>query len=119
MTELLIDKVDGILVIRIQLERATLSKATQFKETISEKIESGYKRFIIDCRNVEYMDSTYMGALVVSLKKLKSVGGELKLVFSNKNSPIWLTFETTNMFNVFKSFLSIEEAVESFNKTDE
>jgi len=122
MTELIIDKIEGILVVRVQLERATLSKAGQFKDTLTQKIESGYRRFIIDLRNVEYMDSTYMGAMVVTLKKLTALNGELKLVFANKNSPIWLTFETTRMFNVFKSFLSMDEAVESFvseNPTDE
>ncbi len=115
MTEFIIDKNEGILVVRIQLERATLSKAGLFKDTISEKIQDGHKRFIVDCRNVEFMDSTFLGSMVVSLKKINAIDGDMKLVFANKNSPIWLMFEATRMFKVFKSFLSLDEAVESFN----
>lgn len=118
MTEFIIDKVDGILVIRIQLERATLSKASLFKDTLLEKVQQDYRRFIIDCRNVEYMDSTFLGSMVISLKKLRALDGDLRLVFANKNSPIWLMFETTRMFKVFKSYLSLDEAVESFNTSE-
>ncbi len=118
MTEFIIDKVDGILVVRIQLERATLSKAGLFKDTLQEKIQDGHKRFIVDCRNIEFMDSTFLGSMVVSLKKLNALDGDLRLVFANKNSPIWLMFEATRMFKVFKSYLSLDEAVESFNTSE-
>jgi anti-anti-sigma factor len=118
MTELIIDKIDGIFVIRIQLERATLSKAGFIKDTLIKNIEMGHRKFIIDCRNVEFMDSTFLGALVITLKKLKPMNGDLRLVFANKNSPIWIMFETTRMFNIFKGFLSLDEAIESYNNAE-
>ncbi len=118
MTEFIIDEIDGILVIRIQLERATLSKAGLFKDTLMEKIQQDHRKFIVDCRNIEYMDSTFLGSMVVSLKKLNTLSGDLRLVFSDENSPIWLMFEATRMFKIFKSYLSLDEAVESFNTSE-
>ena len=115
MTELIVDKIDGIFVVRIMLERATLSKAALIKDTLMTNIEMGHRKFIVDCRNIEFMDSTFLGALVITLKKLKPMNGDLRLVFANKNSPIWLMFETTRMFNIFQGFLSLDEAIESYN----
>ena len=118
MTELVIEKIDGIFVVKLLLERATLSKAGLIKDTLMENIDLGHRRFIIDCSTVEFMDSTFLGALVVTVKKLNVLKGDLRLVFSNKNSPIWLMFETTRMFNVFKCYLSLDDAVESYSTSE-
>ncbi len=118
MIEFIIDQIDDIFVVRIQIVRATLNNASAFKETLLELIEQGHKKIIIDCINVEFMDSTFLGSMVVALKKLNAVDGELRIVFANKETPVWLMFETTRMVKVFKSFLSIDEAVESFNTSE-
>jgi len=114
MTEFLVEVVNNIVVVRIQLERATLSNAGFFRETLIKLIQSGRREIIVDCRNIGFMDSTFLGALVVSLKKIKSLDGDMRLVFPSKESPVWIMFETTRMLKVFKSFFSVEEAVQSF-----
>ncbi len=114
MTEFLVEVVENIVVIHIQLERATLSKAGFFRDTITELIQTGTREIIVDCRTIDFMDSTFLGALVVSLKKIKSLDGDLRLVFSNQTSAVWSMFEATRMFKVIKSYFSLEEAIKSY-----
>ncbi len=116
MTELIVEVVSGIVVVRVQLERATLSNAGNFRDRIIELIQTGRRELVIDCRNIDYMDSTFLGSLVVSLKKINSLEGDLRLVLSGKESPIWIMFETTRMLKVFKTFFTLDEAIESFKK---
>jgi anti-sigma B factor antagonist len=118
MLEFVTEQIKDILVIRIQLVRATLSNASLFKETLLEIIEQNHKKIIIDCRTVEYMDSTFLGAMVVSLKKLNALDGDLKIIFSDRTSPIWVMFETTSMIKVFKCYDSVEKAVGEFNTSE-
>ncbi|NLJ48759.1 MAG: STAS domain-containing protein, partial [Candidatus Atribacteria bacterium] len=38
------------------------------------------KKLIIDLTSVEFIDSTFLGVIVNSLKKVAKLGGDLKLV---------------------------------------
>lgn len=116
MTELIVEVIKNIVVVRVQLERATLSNAGNFRDRVIELIQSGRREIIVDCRNIEYMDSTFLGSLVVSLKKMNSLNGDLRLVLEGKDSPIWTMFEATRMLKVFQTFFTLDEAIESFNK---
>jgi len=111
ISEFIVDELENAIVVRIQLERATLSKASIFKDTMDELIQSGKHKIILDCRNIAFMDSTFLGAIVVSLKKIKAVNGNLSLVFADKSSVVFSMLETTKMLNIFEFYFSIEEAV--------
>ena len=119
MTEFIIEIVERIIVVRVQLERATLSNAGAFRDTVFELLQSGRREIIIDCRNIGFMDSTFLGSLVVSLKKMHSLDGDIRLVFSDNKSPVWIMFEATRMLKVFKSYFSLNEAVKSFHESSE
>lgn len=107
-------KLGNILIVDINVETATLENAKSFKEYLSRRIEEGSKNFIIDLTKVGYMDSTFLGSLVFSLKKTVAEGGDLKLVLEEMDSPVWTMFETTRMFKVFKTFPDVGTAVKSF-----
>ena len=56
------------------------------------------------------MDSTFLGSLVYVLKRLKSINGEMKLIFK-KQSKASTMFEITNMNKVFQIHPSVEDAL--------
>lgn len=103
-----------ITIININVPDATLKHAANFKKYMMRLIESDSKKVLINCANISYMDSTFLGSLVFSLKKMATVGGQLKLILGNVESPVWTMFETTRMFRVFKTYPDIETALESF-----
>ena len=106
------EEVRDIVVEKVNLTRATLKEAEDFKKTLVGDIESGKKRLVVDLTDCEFIDSTFLGALVVSLKKITALGGDLKLVGFQPN--VRSMFELTRMYRVFESFETKEEAVASF-----
>ncbi len=104
---------NNILIEIVNLERATLKEAEQFKLILAKDIEEGNKNIIVDLNNCEFIDSTFLGALVVSLKKTTALGGDLKLV--GFQPAVHSMFELTRLHRVFEAFRTREEAIESFN----
>ncbi len=111
--EFKLEKYEDVAVIHVFLNRATLAKAVKFKEFVTDIINSGTNKLIIDLGICEYLDSTFLGAMVALLKKVNSMNGDLRLVY-NKDMPS-LVFVITRMDKVFKIFNQLDEALTSFN----
>jgi anti-anti-sigma factor len=106
------DKHDDILVEVVNLTRATLKEAEEFKAILTNDINTGWRKIIVDLSECEFIDSTFLGALVVSLKKVTGLGGDLRLV--GFQPAVHSMFELTRMYRVFESFKTKEEALKSF-----
>lgn len=105
---------DDILVEIINLDRATLQEAEQLKKMINRKIEAGFNKIVVDLSACEYLDSTFLGVLVSSLKKAVKMNGDLKLV--GFKPAVRSMFELTRLFRVFESFSELQDAIKSFSK---
>jgi anti-anti-sigma regulatory factor len=64
--------VGEVAIVHVFLNRATLAKAVKFKEFVGDIITSGSAKIIIDLSICEYVDSTFLGAMVALLKKVNS-----------------------------------------------
>jgi len=53
--------------------------APQLRERVIQLLADGIPHIIADLRGVDFLDSTGLGALVGSLKRLREQGGSLKL----------------------------------------
>lgn len=104
---------NDVLVEVVNLTRATLKEAEEFKQTLTQDIETGARKIIVDLTDCEFIDSTFLGALVVSLKKVTALGGDLRLV--GFQPAVHSMFELTRMYRVFESFKTKEEAINSFS----
>ena len=101
-----------ILVETVDLARATLNEAEEFKQRLAEDIDNGYKKIIADLSECEFIDSTFLGTLVISLKKVTTLGGDLRLV--GFQPAVHSMFELTRMYRVFEIFDAREDAILSF-----
>lgn len=104
---------EDIVVQVVDLTRATLKEADEFKYTLSKNIEQGYRKIVVDLSQCEFIDSTFLGALVVSLKKVTTMGGDLRLV--GFQPAVHSMMELTRMHRVFESFPTKDDAVRSFD----
>ena len=107
------EKILDVCIVHVFLTRATLTKAVDFKDFLNVMIEEGNKKFIIDLAPCEYIDSTFLGAIVSVLKKLMGMKVDLRLVY-NKDVPS-LIFMLTRMDKVFKIYDDLTKAIESYN----
>lgn len=99
----------------VNIERATLREAEEFKRILLKDIEQdGCKYMVIDLSKCEFIDSTFLGAMVVSLKKITAAGGDMKLV--GFKPAVHAMLELTRMFRVFETFSTVDEAIDSFRK---
>jgi anti-sigma B factor antagonist len=99
----------GFLVIQVNARRATVDMAPKIKERLSTEIENGINQIIIDFSYVEFVDSSFLGALVAGLKMAKSKEGEIKI--SGLHPHVRITFELTRLDHLFKIYNSIEQAM--------
>lgn len=105
----------GITIIKVHLEKATFAHADSFREFLIDAIDDEHDKFIVDFSESQYIDSTFLGTLVVCFKKLDCVGADLKLVCNERIE--FIICEITKLSHVLKVFKSIEDAIDSFAVT--
>jgi anti-anti-sigma factor len=106
------EKQGAIVIEIVNITRATLKEAEEFKKILSRDIELGWKKIIVDLKDCEFIDSTFLGALVITLKKITGLGGNLKLVgFQPAVSEM---FKLTRMNRIFESYNTRDDAIKEF-----
>ncbi len=87
------------------------TESQEFRQEITEMVESDAKIVLVDFKNVTFMDSSGLGALVLAFKALRAA--DIKMVLCSINEQVRILFELTGMDKVFEIFPSQEE----FNQT--
>ncbi len=103
---------DSVTVVTVNLKKATIENTEKFRVFLMEIIDKGVGKIVVDLSSCEYVDSTFLGTLVVLLKAMDCVGCSLKLVCNEKVT--FIICEITHLSSVFKVFSSIEEATKDF-----
>ncbi len=102
----------------VHLSRATYREAAQLKKRLDELIQKNQKKIIVDVSQCEFIDSTFLGALVLALKSSAKIGGDVRLV--RPHEIVKTLMEKAGTLNVFNLYDSVDEAIKSFElKGDE
>lgn len=104
---------DDVIVEIIELTRATLQEAQEFKSILFEDINQNYLKFVVDLNECEFIDSTFLSTLVTTLKHLLNNGGNIKL--SSVNPEVQSLLELTGTHRVFEIYKTRRDAVESYS----
>lgn len=101
-------------IVVVNILDATMQYAPEIKALLIKLISTESKKIVVELNYCEMIDSTFLGALVLSLKKMNANKGELRLVCGNK--PAWMIFEMTGMSKVFDTYTNLNMAMEGFYK---
>jgi anti-sigma B factor antagonist len=82
--------------------------APQLKKRIVSRVNAGDRQLIVDLSEVGFIDSTAIGVLVASLKRLREAGGSLLVVCDNED--VRSIFETVGLESVIPLHRSHEDA---------
>jgi anti-sigma B factor antagonist len=82
------------------------------KQTVSDLTSQKDNRIVVNLGNVEFMDSSGIGALVKSYTTITQSGGKLKLLHPNKL--IRQTLKITGLMGIFEVFEDEAAALASF-----
>ena len=105
--------VDGVFVIVVHLISPTLLEANEFNEIIKEQISFGHTRLVVDLSMCEHIDSTFLGELIKSFKKMTYIGGALRIV--EPAIPAQDIFSYTDTLKLFDLYKTREDAIKSFD----
>ncbi len=107
-----IEKKNGVVVISVQVKRATVEISGEFKQAVLHEIEENNTRIVIDMSQTEFVDSSFLGALVAGLKSATIKNGDLKII--GLQPPVRAMFELTRLYRIFDIFDNLEDAVNNF-----
>jgi anti-sigma B factor antagonist len=102
---------EEIVILKLK-GRLAAGESNTVREKINQLAAAGHVNLVMDLSDVDYIDSTGLGGLVICYTSLKKQGGALKLVNLNKRNVELLLL--TKLHTVFEVFTDVQDAVNSF-----
>jgi anti-sigma B factor antagonist len=103
---------EGIAILDLAGALTVGDAATVLRTTLREIISSGRSNVVLNLAEVDYIDSTGLGAMVVCFTSLRKSGGRLVLLSLNRRHLELLLL--TKLSTVFEIFDDEQNAVNSF-----
>ena len=103
---------NDVVILYVKEERLDAHNSAELKSAVQKLFEDGKKSVLVDLKEVRFIDSSGLGALVSGFKNAISHQGNLKL--SSLQSQVKSMFELTRLHRVFEIFPSTVEAIENF-----
>ncbi len=103
---------NSVMTLFVKEERLDAHNAGELKTELQRLYVEGRKNVLVDMKDVRFIDSSGLGALVSGFKNAISHQGSLKL--SSLQPQVKSMFELTRLHRVFEIFPTAEEAQESF-----
>ena len=104
--------VDGITILDMS-GRLVLDQGDEaFRDCVTAVLARGQKQILVNLKDVTYIDSAGVGALVGKMLSVRRAGGDLKLLNLTPRSNRVMTI--TKLLTVFEAFDDEAEAVRSF-----
>ena len=101
-----------VLVEIVDLKRATAMECDEFREVLLTDIKNGWKKIVVDLSKCLFIDSTFLGSLVIAQKTLNKINGDLRI--SGAKVDLHTILELTGTSRIFQLFQNKDEAVSSF-----
>ena len=106
LTEDALDTDRHVVAVRGEIDLFT---APELKEKLTDAIESGKSRIVVDLTDTTFLDSTALGVLIGAVKRLRSREGALVIVNVDQN--IAKTFEITGLDQIFTILSTRDDAI--------
>ncbi|MBX7119443.1 MAG: STAS domain-containing protein [Gemmatimonadaceae bacterium] len=101
--DVVVIEVDGQLIV---------GNRQELKQKVLDEAEAGARKVLIDFAKAGYIDSSGLGVLVSLARRLRELGGDLRL--ANLNDDLQTLFELTKLDSLFQISDTRERALESF-----
>ena len=99
-------------VITVNEARIDAAVALSFKDRMREETQDGPNLVVLDLQQVQFIDSSGLGAIVAAMKAL---GQERTLALAGLTPTVEKVFRLTRMDSVFPLFPTLEDALEELS----
>jgi anti-sigma B factor antagonist len=103
---------EGIVLLNLKGRLTVGPEASALRDRIAELAKAGSVNLILNLEDIAYIDSTGLGALVMSATSVRKQGGNIKLLNMNRRNIELLVM--TKIATVFDLFTDEQDAVNSF-----
>ncbi len=103
---------EGIVILDLNGRITMGAEAGAMRDKVAAVTAAGSKYIILNLAQVDYIDSTGLGAMVVCATSVRKAGGTLKLLNLNRRNIELLVM--TKLATVFDLFTDEQDAVNSF-----
>lgn len=107
-----IEETGNVVVVVVKEERLDAHNAENLKQELGRLFNEGKTSVVVDLKEVRFIDSSGLGALVSGFKNASSRQAELKL--SSLQSQVKSMFELTRLHRVFDIYQTVDEAIDAF-----
>ncbi len=105
----------GQVVIAVKEERLDAHNSSELKDRILRILEEGGRRLVIDLADVNFIDSSGLGALLSGYKNTNQRSGTF--ILSGLQPRVRSMFELTRLNRVFEIYPRLQEAISSHTVT--
>lgn len=102
---------NGVVLFELEGSIVGGPDAITLNEEVHKLIVGGTKKFIVDMKSVEHVNSSGLGILIASLNAARQAGGVLKI--ANAGPRVLDLLKITKLNKIFESYKSVDEAVKS------
>jgi len=93
---------EGVNILDLSGRLTVGGEVSTFRERLQKLIDSSRTNIILNLKDVDYIDSTGLGALVMSYTSLQRAGGKIKLLnLSRRGIELLVMTKLTTIFEVF------------------
>lgn len=103
------EEIKGTIVLHLEDERLDAHNSADLKVEMQRLFEEGNQNVLVDLKNVRFIDSSGLGALVSGFKNATTKHGTLKL--SSLQPQVKSMFELTRLHRVFEIFPTVADAL--------
>ena len=102
---------DSFRIVSVEETRIDAAVAIAFKNAMRLETEGGPNVVILDLSNVQFIDSSGLGAIVASMK---TMGADRTLALAGLTPTVEKVFRLTRMDSVFSVHHTLDDAIEKF-----
>jgi anti-sigma B factor antagonist len=103
---------EGIVILDLKGRITVGPEATALREKLAALSAEGITKTVLNLQQVDYIDSTGLGALVIVATSMRKAGGSVKLLNLNRRNIELLVM--TKLATVFEIFADEQDAVNSY-----
>ena len=103
---------EGVIILDMKGRITVGPEATALREAVAAVVTDGLKNLVLNLGQVDFIDSTGLGALVMCSTSMRKAGGSVKLLNLNRRNIQLLVM--TKLATVFEIFTDEQDAVNSF-----
>jgi anti-sigma B factor antagonist len=103
---------EGIVILDLKGRLIVGEPATLLRDTIKQEASQGSTKLVLNLAEVDYIDSTGLGGMVICFTTLQKSAGALKLLKLNRRNIELLLL--TKLSTIFEIFGEEQDAINSF-----